>query len=99
MLIKQTKLQTISNYFLNLFFRISQTISKVIHIIIRQLQEIPLFFVNVAQERKVSQETERLVAAFQFTYLYIFKYIGIDRKIIQSFFDRSSHDCYKLFQL
>ena len=31
--------------------------------------------------------------------LYIFKYIGIDRKIIQSFFDRSSHDCYKLFQL
>ena len=99
MLIKQTKLQTISNYFLNLFFRISQTISKVIHIIIRQLQEIPLFFVNVAQDGEINQKTERLVAAFQFTYLYIFKYIGIDRKIIQSFFDRSSHDCYKLFQL
>ena len=99
MLIKQTKLQTISNYFLNLFFRISQTISKVIHIIIRQLQEIPLFFVNVAQDGEINQKTERLVAAFQFTYLYIFKYIGIERKIIQSFFDRSSHDCYKLFQL
>ena len=99
MLIKQTKLQTISNYFLNLFFRISQTISKVIHIIIRQLQEIPLFFVNVAQDGEINQKTERLVAAFQFTYLYIFKYICIERKIIQSFFDRSSHDCYKLFQL
>ena len=82
MLIKQTKLQTISNYFLNLFFRISQTISKVIHIIIRQLQEIPLFFVNVAQDGEINQKTERLVAAFQFTYLYIFKYIGIERKII-----------------
>ena len=63
------------------------------------MKKIPFFLIYVAQDGEISQKAERLVAAFQFTYLYIFKYIGIDRKIIQSFFDRSSQDCYKLFQL
>lgn len=49
------------------------------------MKKIPFFLIYVAQDGEISQKAERLVAAFQFTYLYIFKYIGIDRKIIQSF--------------
>lgn len=72
-----------------LFFRFTHTIGKVINIIVGELEEITFFSVNIAQNGKVNKEAERFIPTFQFTYLYIFEYIRVDRKIIQSFFYRS----------